>query len=204
MRFLVPANGCIVDIVTKSQYSTGWSARLAIAAIRAVGGFSLSELVDVIIGESYAAAPAHILEGLTNDLVHRIPPGAPHSIYEELWHMTFWQQVTLDWIAGTETPFPASPRDGFPTALDSEREYWEQLRERFLRGAEQAAEAAGDMARLDQPIRCPSRPGQLVRVMSVRDQLENLGAHNAYHFGRIVLLRQLLGVWPPASGGYTW
>jgi uncharacterized damage-inducible protein DinB len=61
-----------------------------------------------------------------------------------------------------------------------------------------------DQSRLDQPIRCPSRPGEPVRTMTVREQLENLAAHNAYHFGRIVLLRQLLGAWPPASGGYTW
>ncbi len=40
--------------------------------------------------------------------------------------------------------------------------------------------------------------------MSELEQLENLAAHNAYHFGRIVLLRRLLGIWPPASGGFTW
>jgi hypothetical protein len=40
--------------------------------------------------------------------------------------------------------------------------------------------------------------------MTVREQLENAAAHNAYHMGRIVLLRQSLGVWPPAGGGYTW
>lgn len=164
----------------------------------------MSELEEVLFGESYAAAPSHILEGLTNDLAHRTPPGAPHSIYEELWHIVFWQQVTLDWIEGIETPFPASPRDGFPTVLDAEREYWEQLYRRFFEGAEQAATAARNTDRLDQPVRCPSRPGQPTRIMSVRDQLESLGAHNAYHFGRIVLLRQLLGIWPPASGGYGW
>ena len=38
----------------------------------------------------------------------------------------------------------------------------------------------------------------------VRDQLISLAAHNAYHLGRIVLLRQLLQAWPPASGGFTW
>jgi len=40
--------------------------------------------------------------------------------------------------------------------------------------------------------------------MTIREQLESLAAHNAYHFGRIVLLRQLAGAWPPASGGFTW
>ena len=30
-----------------------------------------------------------------------------------------------------------------------------------------------------------------------RDALEFLSVHSAYHFGRVVLLRQLLGAWPP-------
>jgi hypothetical protein len=40
--------------------------------------------------------------------------------------------------------------------------------------------------------------------MTVREQLESLAAHNAYHFGRIVLLRQINGAWPPTSGGDSW
>ena len=164
----------------------------------------MSELEQILVGESYAAPPSHILEGLTGQLVHSKPTGAPHSIYEELWHINFWQQITLDWITGTETLFPASPADGFPTVHDMEREPWPQLCNRFFAGANQAAAAARDLSRLNEPVRCPSRPGQPVRVMSVRDQLENMGAHNAYHLGRIVLLRQILGAWPPKSGGFTW
>ncbi len=164
----------------------------------------MSELAQVLIGDSYAAPPSHILEGLTDELAHSVPAGSPHSIYEELWHITFWQQVTLDWISGIETPFPARPADGFPTVLDAEREYWGGLCARFFEGAEKAAAAARDETRLEVPVRCPSRPGQPVRVMTVREQLESLGAHNAYHLGRIVLLRQLLGAWPPKSGGFSW
>ncbi len=164
----------------------------------------MTELERVLSGDSAAAPPSHILEGLSQEIVHRVPQNAPHSIYEELWHITFWQQITLDWIGGMETPYPASARDGFPTVLDAEREYWEQLCARFLAGNAQASSAARDQSRLEKPVRCPSRPGHAVRVMTVREQLESLGAHNAYHFGRIVLMRQLLGAWPPRSGGYTW
>ncbi|MGA2217918.1 MAG: DinB family protein [Terracidiphilus sp.] len=164
----------------------------------------MSELVEVLSGNSAHTAPAHILEALSQELAHQKPAGAPHSIYEELWHIAFWQQVTLDWIAGVETPFPASPSDGFPTVLDAEREYWGQLCERFFRGNRLAAEAARDTNHLDVEVRCPSRPGEPTRTMTVREQLESLGAHNAYHFGRIVLLRQLLSSWPPPSGGYNW
>ena len=156
------------------------------------------------MGESYAAPPSHILEGLADELTHRKPFGAPHSIYEELWHICFWQQVTLDWIGDIETPFPATPGDGFPTVIDMELEPWGKLCERFISGANTAAAAARDDARIGQLIRCPSRPPLPVRVMSVREQLESLAAHNAYHLGRIVLLRQLQGVWPPKSGGFSW
>ena len=162
----------------------------------------MNELTQALIAESYAAPPSHILEGLGGDLVHCELPNVPHTIYAELWHLTFWQQITLDWIAGIETPYPNRPSDGFPPKSSSES--WQQLRHRFLHGAEQAAAAAQDTSRLDHLVRCPSRPGAPTRIMSVRDQLISLAAHNAYHLGRIVLLRQLLQAWPPASGGFTW
>lgn len=120
----------------------------------------MNELTQALIAESYAAPPSHILEGLTDALVHRELPNVPHTIYGELWHLTFWQQITLDWIAGIETPFPNKPSDGFPqkSSTGSKEETWEQLRRRFLHGAERAVAAAEDTTRLDQPIRCPIPP----------------------------------------------
>jgi hypothetical protein len=34
--------------------------------------------------------------------------------------------------------------------------------------------------------------------------LYQLAAHNSYHVGQIVVLRQALGAWPPPGGGDTW
>lgn len=164
----------------------------------------MNELAQALVGDSYAASASHIIEGLSDQLVHRRLANTPHTIYEELWHIAFWQQVTLDWVQGIETPFPDKPSDGFPSESEAASETWEQLCRRFLQTAEQAAACARDISRLDEPIRCPSRPGSPVRIMSVRDQLISLASHNAYHLGRIVLLRQLVGVWPPVSGGFSW
>jgi uncharacterized damage-inducible protein DinB len=164
----------------------------------------MNELVEVLIGDSAHAKPAQILEGLTAELVHRVVEGAPHTIYGELWHMAFWQQVTLDWIKGIETPFPAHASAGFPSETESSHEDWDRLRERFFFCSGKAAAVARDAERLMRQVRCPSRPPLPARTMTVREQLESLGAHNAYHFGRIVLLRQMLGAWPPPSGGYSW
>jgi uncharacterized damage-inducible protein DinB len=169
----------------------------------------MSELAEILIGDGYATPPKRILDGLANPqtgdaLTHQKPAGAPHSIYEELWHVVFWQQVTLEWIDDIETPYPKSSLDGFPTMLDMEKEPFAVLCERFFEGLKAAVEAATDISRHHREIRCPSRPGQPIRAMTVLEQLQNLAAHNAYHLGRIVLLRQLQGAWPPPSGGDSW
>lgn len=164
----------------------------------------MNELEQTLIGNSAAAPPAHILEGLSEQLAHTPVAGAPHTIYQELWHLAFWQQISLDWIAGIETPFPENAALGFPTLPQTEAEPWMNLRQRFLDGAQQAAAITRSTQSLDQPIRCPSSPGKPIRTMTIRGQLESLTAHNAYHLGRIVLLRQLHRAWPPPSGGFTW
>jgi uncharacterized damage-inducible protein DinB len=164
----------------------------------------MNELERCLVGNSAAAPPAHILEDISEELAHRVTPGAPRTIYEELWHIAFWQQITLEWIVGTETPYPEHAGEGFPTVNDIERESWDALRSRFFAGVMKAAEATRDAALLQRVIQCPSPPGAPVRTMTVREQLESLIAHNAYHFGRTVLLRQICGAWPPVSGGDSW
>ena len=164
----------------------------------------MNELEQILIGDSAAAPPARILEGLTSEGAHCAVQGAPHTIYQELWHIAFWQQVTLEWVQGIGTPYPEHASDGFPTESNAELEDWDQLCQRFFAGNRQAALMTRDGQRMERLIRCTSRPGVPLRTMTAREQLESLGAHNAYHFGRIVLLRQLMGTWPPPSGGDSW
>jgi uncharacterized damage-inducible protein DinB len=164
----------------------------------------MNELERTLISNSAAAPPAHILEGISQELAHRKIAAAPRTIYEELWHIAFWLRMTLEWIDSIETPYPERASVGFPEPADAERESWSKLCERFLEGIEKAAAATRDDAKLERIVRCPSAPGAPVRTMTVREQLESLTAHNSYHFGRIVLLRQIAGEWPPASGGDSW
>ena len=168
------------------------------------GGDRMMELERALTGDSAFAAPARILEGVTEGLAHLQQAGAPHTLYEELWHVAFWQRISLDWAAAIETPVPAHAAEGFPTAKQAEAEPWAKLCQRFLREANEAALLTRDAKTRESLIQCPSPPGVPVRTMRVHDQLVSLAAHNAYHLGRIVLLRQLAGVWPPASGGFTW
>jgi len=163
----------------------------------------MNELEKVLSGDSAAAPPAFILEGIPEEMAHRRVGRAPHSMFQELWHITFWQQMSLDWVRGIETPFPAHAAAGFPSEADLSED-WDQLRQRFFEGNDEAACVAREFNRLNVLINCPSLPGVPTRTMTVLEQLVSLAAHNHYHFGRIVLLRQLLGAWPPPSGGYSW
>jgi len=163
-----------------------------------------NELERTLTGESYAAAPGHILEGVDDALAHREFPNVPRTIYSELWHITFWQQISLDWVRGIPTPNPAIAANGFPSQTDVERESWTGLCARFSRTSAEAAEIARDASGHERVVHCPSPPGYPDRMMTVREQLESLTAHNAYHLGRIVLMRQIAGRWPPPSGGFTW
>jgi uncharacterized damage-inducible protein DinB len=164
----------------------------------------MNELERVLVSDSAAAPADRILEGVGEELAHRQIAGSPRTIHGELWHIAFWQQITLEWIDGIETAYPEHASSGFPAEQDIDKENWDSLCRRFFAGVQQAAAATRDPAKLEQVVRCPSPPGAPVRTMTVREQLESLAAHNAYHFGRIVLLRQMSAAWPPASGGSSW
>jgi uncharacterized damage-inducible protein DinB len=165
----------------------------------------MNELQRNLVGNGFGAPPSHVLEAVDDAMAHRRYSGAPHSIYEEVWHLAFWQQLTLDWIAGKPTKYPEHASEGFPASdPSSNQEPWDAVRERFLRGTEQSARIAGDEAQLEASVVCYSRIPEPPRTMTAREQIEGVASHNAYHLGRVVLLRQLFGAWPPPSGGDTW
>ncbi|AWN22421.1 hypothetical protein DKM44_03540 [Deinococcus irradiatisoli] len=136
------------------------------------------------------APRAHILAGLTLAQVGARPAGAPHSIYEELWHTEMWQRIVLERDAAAtrlwedDVLFP-------PQAAPPDLPSWQELVGAFLASSERAVELSQDEAWLDTP-QGADNPG-----FTWRDALSQLAVHNAYHLGRIVLLRQLLGCWSP-------
>ncbi|MFT4111693.1 DinB family protein [Silvibacterium sp.] len=162
----------------------------------------MNELQRNLVSDGYGAPPARILEALTEQLAHTPVPGAPHTIYEELWHLAFWLELSLDWITGQLTPYPPHSSEGFPAPEAIAAEPFAQLLRRFLDGLEIAFGMAGDEATLARKFDRPSRTGTL--RLTVEDELLGLATHDAYHLGRIVLLRQLLGAWPPPAGGDSW
>ena len=129
----------------------------------------------------------HILKGLTPEQVGTRPDGAPHSIYEELWHAAEWQRIVLD---RDEAAFERFDQGGQfpPNPAPEDEAAWQSLVDSFLTYSERAVNLAQDEAWLESPE---------TEHNTWRVGLESLAVHSAYHMGKIVLLRQLLGCWSP-------
>ncbi len=143
--------------------------------------------------------PRLTLDGMTADLADRRLDGAPHTIAETVAHMAFWQEWFAGRCQGPAIPMPQSASAGWVTPAPGS---WDPLRERFLHGLERLATLAAtddQDRRLAPPIEFPPLAG-----ITVGEVIVHVATHNAHHLGQVVLLRQMLGAWPPPAGSYTW
>jgi len=153
-------------------------------------GLMFDQWDDLFLSGAFAPR-AVLLRGLSLDEVSAVPDGAPHSIYQELWHATQVLEMALEngrvvlesWPL--EEHFPASPAPADEAA-------WQQLVTSFLTASQRAVALSQDPAWLASPD-----PGYEHFGLTWRDALEFLAVHTAYHLGKVVAIRQRLGSWPP-------
>lgn len=129
-----------------------------------------------------------LLSGLTLEQVTLVPTGASHSIFEELWHAATVQRYVVEQDEELKAVLFGGPR--FPGAAPEREQQWHDLVQQFLDGAQAAIALAQDPGRLAVEL----EPG-----LTMRDELNCLAVHNAYHLGKIVALRQMIGAWPPRA-----
>lgn len=140
--------------------------------------------------------PARALEDLAADEAERRLPGATHSVAEIVAHLTFWQEWFSDRCAGVARPLVASAAEGWPAVTPGS---WPSIRTRFLSGLERIAVMEDPERAVAPAIEFPP-----LAHYSVGDALVHIAQHNAHHLGQVILLRQMMGRWPPPSGSYTW
>lgn len=155
---------------------------------------------DLLIDTFAYLAPLKTLDGLTGEEAARRVSGANHSIVEIVAHLHFWQSWFLKRCEGVDEPMATSAADGWPAAG---AEDWEALRQRFVETLEKLAALSDDAARLAAPVTPPIEFPPLGQF-TIRDALTHVAEHNAHHMGQVVLLRQLIGKWPPPGGSWTW
>jgi uncharacterized damage-inducible protein DinB len=145
-------------------------------------------------GEGAHVAALSALDRLDWRLAGTRPEGAPHSIFEVLNHITFWQDWVMKWLDGKKPPIPKHASGGWPGgAGPASKKEWEGAVRSFRKGLE-------ELGRAPQKADLLAKRGK----SSPLEMLHAIASHNSYHLGQVVVLRQMLGAWPPPSGGLTW
>ena len=139
--------------------------------------------------------PFSAIDQLTPEQASRRIDGADHSIAELVTHMTFWQNWFCDRCDGMPAPLVAHAADGWPAPGA-----WPDVHAAFRRGVHRAI-ALGNRA---DDVITPAIEFPPLSHYTVRDALVHMAQHNPHHIGQVVLLRQIMGLWPPPAGSFTW
>jgi uncharacterized damage-inducible protein DinB len=151
---------------------------------------------ELLIDTYSQIPPARALEDLESHEAERRLPGATHSVAEIVSHLAFWQEWFFDRCGGVATPLIASAADGWPSVAPGS---WPAIRTRFLEGLDRIAVIPDPDRAVAPAIEFPP-----LAHYSVGDAIVHVAQHNAHHLGQVILLRQMMGRWPPPSGSYTW
>ncbi|MCA1057593.1 hypothetical protein LCL96_01515 [Rossellomorea aquimaris] len=154
-----------------------------------------SALVQSLIGERGHLPIHNALPDIGWELAGKEIEGQPHTIYQLLSHMNYWQDFLLKVAQGEVPKLPSHPSESWPNATNApSQDEWMKLIQTFLQGVDLAVQLAknGD---LGEPLKI--RPNE-TKIHILR----NIASHNTYHLGQIVFIRRMFGAWPPPSGGY--
>jgi len=156
-------------------------------------------LRDQLHGQSSHLGLLQALDGLDPALAGRRLDGTPHTIFQVLHHMIYWQDITIARLRRESPPRPERAALGWQTpAAPEDASDWQAAIAELAEGLRAIEELLVDPA-FDLGAEVDRE-----RRTTAREELLMLQGHNSYHLGQIVTLRQQLGSWPPPGGGDTW
>jgi uncharacterized damage-inducible protein DinB len=157
------------------------------------------ETLEKMVGHALSGKGAHVeaenvFAGLDWKVTGTRPEGVPHSLFQLLSHMIYWQDWAVRWLDGENPPIPKHASGSWPGSPGpASAGEWKRTVQDFRKG----------LAALDRRSRSADRfakPGK----KSPLEMLQTIASHNSYHLGQAVIVRQMLAAWPPPSGGLTW
>lgn len=156
-------------------------------------------ILEKAVRSALSGKDAHVqadkaLTGLSWKVAGRKPDGVSHSIYQLVNHMAYWQEWAVKWLDGKSPPVPKHASGSWPGRVSPAT-------------ARDWAQAVGRFKRCLKELDRRSCEENLFSKQSRKSRLEmiqTIALHDSYHLGQVALVRQILGVWPPPSGGVTW
>ena len=154
-------------------------------------------LCNALIGKRAHVSAERAFEGLTWRQAGLTVPNSPHTIWQLLLHLNYWQDRFISRMEGMKVLPAKTSDDGwqFAQAPEDEDSYKRELG-KLLTGISYISDTL-----LPQPDDLYQSKGDYNNGFEV---IQAMASHISYHLGEVVLLRRLLGLWPPPSGGYTW
>jgi hypothetical protein len=134
-----------------------------------------------------------VIRNFPEELRSKRPEGSPHTPWQLLEHMRLAQWDILEFSRNPHHESPEFPDGYWPAAPEHpDHGTWDMTVRSFLADRRALSKLVSDSSTdLTAPI--PHGTGQTI----LREAL--LAAdHNAYHLGQLLLLRRIMGAWPPA------
>lgn len=149
-------------------------------------------LINLLEGRGAHRDAAYVFGGIPPEARGKRPGDLPYSPWELLEHLRIAQWDILEFSRDPDHESPDWPKGYWPTqpAPPSE-DAWE----------ESLASLLSDLAQMVELVRDPG--GDLFTPFPWGDGQTLLrealvvADHNAYHLGQVVVVRRLLGAWPP-------
>ena len=149
-----------------------------------------TELAALLRGGNAHVATADALRGVPPGRINETPDGCPHSLWDLLDHLRIAQRDILDFTRGDGYEEKEWPADYWPDGPGTAAS-WDDALAAFLADLDALIQMAED-ASTDLTAELPHAPGY-----TPLRQLLLAADHNAHHLGQVILVRRLLGCWPP-------
>jgi hypothetical protein len=147
-------------------------------------------LANMLLGEDEFTEPMTLLTDLNPSQAVGRPSDNIESIAQIVAHMQFWQDYSLCVIRGEKPRYPSNQAEKDATWREVEEGDWNGLASDFLAGLDSFMALTESDSEISRPLKDDETVGDRIRWTAM---------HNAYHCGQIVLLRRMLGAWPPAG-----
>jgi len=159
----------------------------------------LQKAISRALGRALSGEGAHVeaqdvVAGLDWKSAGIAPPGAPHTVFQLVNHLIYWQDWVVRWLDGRDPPLPDAASESWPgRAAPRNAAEWRTAVRRFRRGLDVLTRRSGAADLFDTG-----------NGKSPLEMLQTIASHNSYHIGQIAVVRRMIGKWPPPSGGLTW
>jgi hypothetical protein len=123
------------------------------------------------------------------------PPHCDYTFWHLLEHLRICQKDILDYIISDNYQWPDFPNDLWPDkAAQTDAAGWQQTIAAFTADRQKLVALINDPGvDLFAPLPNSGQHGH-----NILREIHIVASHNAYHTGELGVLRQVMGLWPPA------